>query len=137
MRYQFVDQISPYGCFPTAVINAYIYKALTPPPREVLIKRSGCEEKKGNIDKPRLLRGLRGMRFRRADARQVLQSAGILVFRTWRFESHAAFVFRSGHRVYAVNACLDSDSLTELIRIRDFVREYGDSLNQYQHWVLC
>lgn len=136
MHYCFIDQISPYGCFPTAVMNAYIYKALPPPAAEVLIRRCGCEEKKGDIDKVRLLRGLRGMRFKRAEARQVLQSAGILVFKTWRFESHAAFVFRSGSRVYAVNACLNSDRLTERLRIRSFLEEYGESLDQFPQWAL-
>lgn len=136
MRRKFSPQVSPYGCFPTAVINAFIYSELPPPPAELLVARCGCDELRGRIDKLKLLRGVRGLGFRRATAAEVLQGAGIITYSNRRYINHSAFFFRINGHAYAVNAQLDSTALVETVGIRAFLKEYEKSLSQYQHWRL-
>lgn len=136
MRRKFSPQVSPYGCFPTAVINAYIYSELPPPPAEVLVARCCCDELRGRIDKLKLLRGVRGLGFRKATAEEVLQGAGIITYSNRRYINHSAFFFRTNGHAYAVNAQLESSTLVETVGIRAFLKEYEKSLSQYQHWRL-
>ncbi|WP_338605394.1 hypothetical protein [Desulfoferula mesophila] len=136
MRRKFSTQVSPYGCFPTAVINAFIYRELAPPPAEALVSRSRCDELRGRIDKVKLLRGVRGLGFRRASAGEVLKDAGIITYSNRRYINHSAFFFRINGHAYAVNAQLDSTALVEVVGIRAFLKEYEKSLSQYQHWRL-
>lgn len=136
MRKKFSPQVSPYGCFPTAVINAFIYRDITPPLAEVLVGRCRCDELRGRIDKLKLLRGVRGLCFRRATAAQVLRGAGIITYSNRRYINHSAFFFRTNGKAYAVNAQLDSSALVEVVGIRAFLKEYEKSLSQYQHWRL-
>lgn len=118
------------------MINAFIYCELQPPPAEVLVARCACDELRGRIDKLKLLRGVRGLGFRRATAEQVLQGAGIITYSNRRYINHSAFFFRTNGHAYAVNAQLDSTALVETVGIRSFLKEYEKSLSQYQHWRL-
>ena len=135
-RHKFVPQVSPYGCFPTAVINAYLYMGLTPPDAELLVARSRCEELRGKVDKLKLLRGLRGLHFRRATPREVLDSAGIITYCTRRYTNHSAFFFRGNGKAYAVNSNMETSALVETVGIRRFLSEYADTLAKYPHWRL-
>lgn len=136
MRRKFSPQVSPYGCFPTAVINAFIYKGIDPPQADILVDRSHCDELRGRIDKIKLLRGVRGLNFRQATAAEVLHEAGIITYSNRRYINHSAFFFRTNGHAYAVNAQLDSTTLVEVVGIKTFLREYEKSLSQYQHWRL-
>ena len=135
-RKKWLDQISPYGCFPTAVANAFIYLGLEPPDADRLIASSECEQHKGTPDKVKLLRSMRGVHFRRATAEEVLQSAGIITFNCRRYASHSAFFFRSGKRIYCVNASMFNGKLVERISIAGFRLETGDSFLRHDHWIL-
>lgn len=136
MRRKFFTQVSPYGCFPTAVINAFIYKGVDPPPAAVLVARCNCDELRGRIDKLKLLRGLRGLHFRRATPEEVLQGAGIITYSNRRYINHSAFFFRTNGHAYAVNANLVTSALVEVVGIRAFLSEYESSLAKYEHWRL-
>ena len=136
MRRKFSIQVSPYGCFPTAVINAFIYAGVEPPPAAVLVERCRCDELRGRIDKLSLLRGVRGLHFRRATAEEVLKGAGIITYSNRRYINHSAFFFRTNGHAYAVNAQLESTALVETVGIRAFLRDYEKSLSQYEHWRL-
>lgn len=134
-RRRWMGQISPYGCFPTAVINSYIYKGLTPPDYKRLIEASQCETHKGTPEKVKLLRGVRGVYFRRAGVDEVLASAGIITFNCRRYDGHSAFFFRSGKRIYAVNGNLFSDNILEEISIKRF-KDEGETFHDFAHWVV-
>lgn len=136
MRRKFSPQVSPYGCFPTAVINAFIYKGMQPPEAMVLVDRCQCDELRGRIDKIKLLRGVRGLYFRRATPREVLNGAGIITYSNRRYINHSAFFFRINGKAYAVNANLESSALVEVVGINSFLRDYERSLVRYEHWRL-
>ena len=84
-----MNQVSPYGCFPTAAANAFVYMGMDPPDIGRLIITSQCEMHKGTRDKVKLLRSLRGVHFRRATAEEVWQTAGIITFNCRRYVSHS------------------------------------------------
>lgn len=136
MRRKFFTQVSPYGCFPTAVVNAFIYKGIEPPAAQVLVARCNCDELRGRIDKLKLLRGVRGLYFRRATPEEVLKGAGIITYSNRRYINHSAFFFRTNGKAYAVNANLESSALVEVVGIHNFLREYESSLVRYEHWRL-
>ncbi|MCB2226881.1 MAG: hypothetical protein KQH53_09400 [Desulfarculaceae bacterium] len=135
-RRKFSTQVSPYGCFPTAVVNAFHYMELTPPDPEQLVARSQCEVLRGRIDKVKLLRSVRGLHFRRAEAKEVLKGAGIITYCTRRYTNHSAFFFRGNGHAYAVNSNMETSALVEVVTIRRFLEEYATDLAKYQHWKL-
>ncbi len=118
------------------MINAFIYKGVDPPPAAVLVARCNCDELRGRIDKLKLLRGLRGLHFRRATPEEVLQGAGIITYSNRRYINHSAFFFRTNGHAYAVNANLVTSALVEVVGIRAFLSEYESSLAKYEHWRL-
>lgn len=133
---KYVNQISPYGCFPTAIINSYIHTNLMPPEQEYLLHISQCESNCGTPDKVRLLRCLRGVKFRRATVGDVLKHAGIITFGGYNNSDHSAFFFRKGKRIYAVNANIDTDELVETITASQLLKEYGHKISQNNNWVI-
>ncbi|MCF8032533.1 MAG: hypothetical protein K9K66_08480 [Desulfarculaceae bacterium] len=135
-RRKFSAQVSPYGCFPTAVVNAFLFKGLTPPDPASLVARCQCEQLRGRIDKVKLLRGVRGLNFRRAKPTEVLKEAGIITYCTRRYINHSAFFFRGNGHAYAVNANMETSALVEVVTIRRFLEEYATDLAKYEHWKL-
>jgi len=135
-RRKFLAQVSPYGCFPTAVANAFVFSGLIPPDAALLVARSRCEELRGRIDKVKFLRGVRGLHFQRAEARQVLATAGIVTYCTRSYANHSAFFFRGNGKAYAVNANMETSALVETVSIRRFLAEYAGELAKYEHWRL-
>ena len=136
MKSRYVGQISPYGCFPAAVINCCIFKDLTPPNAAALVEKSGCEIHRGAIDKVALLRGVRGIHFRRAEVPDIFRSAGIITFGNGKLPRHSAFFFRNSHKTYAVNAQLEKGTLVEPVSLKRFIWQFGESLQKERHWIL-
>lgn len=102
-------QTSGSHCFPLAIQNACLYLNAPVPPLPELIEASGCQAG-GATSEERALTAS-GLRWWRAQPREVMRSAGIILIWPPGGERHATFVFREGRTLYLINSLLSDDPI--------------------------
>ena len=131
MLYKFKEQLSPYGCFVTALYNALVYSN-TPnlPDIKHLITISQCEIYRKTRNKEKFL-DMFDLEFQKDTYHNVLHSCGIVSIATTNYLGHFAFIYRDeNNNSFIVNSFAEYAGLVhQIFDLEQFESDHYPSIS--------